>query len=469
MKGKLEVYEGLVRLYLDHASGGRRLEEAFACMEQAKSRSLRDVLIAGPAVDHAEGGGGAAHAREIRELREELNWYYHRIEQDEAGPEVAPRVHIQRLHGEAQLRERRLKALLRELPLAAADQSMPGALAPDLEAIRAALGGDTVLVEYFRTGDRILAAVLTRNSLEVAAVTTVSSVQELARMLQFQFSKFGLDAAYLARAPKLLLESTVGHLRELHAELVAPVERWLRGGKLVLVPHESLHQLPLHALFDGEKYLIDRFAVSYAPSAAVYALCREAVSPERPAGEGVSLIMGVPDARAPLIEDEVRQLADILPQPELYVGGDARREVLERRGPRSRLLHIATHGRFREDNPMFSAIRMGDGYLTLYDLYGMRLPVDLAALSGCSTGLSVAASGDELMGLVRGLLHAGARSLLLTLWDVHDRTTADFMRCFYRQYAADRNAAAALGNAVREIRAEHPHPYYWAPFVVVGG
>jgi CHAT domain-containing protein len=178
--------------------------------------------------------------------------------------------------------------------------------------------------------------------------------------------------------------------------------------------------------------------------------------------------LGVPDPSAPFIHNEVRALAEVLPNAELFEGGEARRRVLEERGPHSRLLHIATHGRFREDNPMFSAIRLGDGYLTLYDLYGMRLPVELATLSGCSTGLSVVASGDELMGLVRGLLRAGAQSLLLTLWDVHDRTTASFMHAFYRRYVAGTNPGAALRSAMLEIRETNPHPYFWAPFVLIG-
>jgi tetratricopeptide (TPR) repeat protein len=468
MKGKVEIYESLVRLYLEHSPGGRRLEEAFVCMEQAKSRTLRDLLIGGPAMESAATAGATARAREIRELREELNWHYHRMEQDEASQELPTREHIERLHRDARVRERKLLALLRELPAAAGDQGMPGAPALRMEEIRAALDRETVLVEYFRVGDQLLAAVLTRESLEVRPLTGMSRILERAELLQFQFSKFGLGASYVARNGNLLLESTMFHVRELYKELLAPIEKLLRGSRLVLVPHESLHQLPLHALFDGEGYLIDRFAISYAPSAAVYALSRPAPSAQSSGAEGISLILGVPDDRAPLIEEEVRGLAECLPEAELFVGEAARREVLEERGPHSRLLHIATHGRFRQDNPMFSAIRLGDGYLTLYDLYGMRLPVQLAALSGCSTGLNVVAGGDELLGLVRGLLHAGAQSLLLTLWDVHDRTTAAFMKSFYRRYAAGTQAAEALRDAMCEVREMHPHPYYWAPFVLVG-
>jgi tetratricopeptide (TPR) repeat protein len=465
MKDKLAVYEGLVRLFLEHGPAGERAEQAFACMEQAKSRALQDLLIGGPAPAGVEASGNSTRAREIRELREELNWFYHRIEQDEASQEATSVPQIMRLRGDVQVREKKLMALLRDLPAAAADQGMPGAPALDLDAIRAALRPDTVLVEYFRSGDQMLAAVLSRESLEVAPLGRMSRVQELARLLHFQFSRFGAGADSVARRPKLFLQSAQAHLRSLYEELVAPIGRRLECAHLVLVPHESLHQLPLHALFDGERYLIDRFTVSYAPSASVYALCG-AAGPHT--GNGASLILGVPDPQAPLIEQEIRALAEFLPNAELFVGVEARRQLLEERGRQTRLLHIATHGRFRQDNPMFSAIRLGDGYLTLYDLYGMRLPVELAALSGCSTGLSAVASGDELMGLVRGLLHAGAQSLLLTMWDVHDRTTAAFMKAFYKRYAASPAPAAALQQAAREVREERPHPYYWAPYVLIG-
>ena len=118
---------------------------------------------------------------------------------------------------------------------------------------------------------------------------------------------------------------------------------------------------------------------------------------------------------------------------------------------------------------MFSAVHLGDGYLSVYDLYNLRLPVELLTLSGCATGLSVVAEGDEIMGLARGLLYAGAQTLLLTLWDVHDRSTAGFMRSFYAHLRDERTSKArALQLAMLELREEHPHPYYWAPFTLIG-
>ena len=117
---------------------------------------------------------------------------------------------------------------------------------------------------------------------------------------------------------------------------------------------------------------------------------------------------------------------------------------------------------------MFSSIRMGNSYLSLYDLYQLHLPVELVTLSGCATGLNVVAAGDELIGLARGLFQAGAQSLLLSLWDVHDQSTADFMTMFYERLETGEDKATAVRQAILQLRERYPHPYQWAPFVLMG-
>ncbi len=117
---------------------------------------------------------------------------------------------------------------------------------------------------------------------------------------------------------------------------------------------------------------------------------------------------------------------------------------------------------------MFSGIRLGDGYLNLYDLYQIRLPAKLVTLSGCATGMNFVSAGDELLGLERGLFCAGATSLLLSLWDVHDESTSALMQEFYGNYIQTRDMAVALQSAMKHLRQQNPHPYFWAPFVLVG-
>jgi CHAT domain-containing protein len=180
------------------------------------------------------------------------------------------------------------------------------------------------------------------------------------------------------------------------------------------------------------------------------------------------LVFGIADERSPAIEREARDVARLLGGAELFLGAEATEGRLRERAAELRFLHIATHGFFRRDNPLFSAIRLGDGFLSLYDLYRLELRAELVTLSGCSTGLSEVVGGDELLGLTRGLLHAGARGVLLSLWDVQDESTADYMAVFYGHLARGSNAAEANRAALLELRTRYEHPYHWAPFMLVG-
>jgi CHAT domain-containing protein len=120
---------------------------------------------------------------------------------------------------------------------------------------------------------------------------------------------------------------------------------------------------------------------------------------------------------------EAREVALAVENPTLLLGEAATHAAVNELAPDSSLVHIATHGLFRRDNPMFSSVRLADSYLSLYDLYRLPLQADLFALSGCGTGLSVVAAGDEIMGLARGLLYAGGQL-----------TSADAMGCARPKY-----------------------------------
>ncbi len=261
-----------------------------------------------------------------------------------------------------------------------------------------------------------------------------------------------------------LLEATNAHLRHFHASLVAPLGADLEAEHLIITPHDFLHYVPFHALLDGDEYLGSRYSISYTPSATVYYLC----AARQPGPAAGALVLGVPDAAAPQIGNEVEAVASVLPEAEIFLGREATYNVLRERGARARYIHIATHGWFRQDNPMFSCISLGTSELSLFDLYQLNLPAELITLSGCGTGLNMVVGGDELIGLKRGLLYAGARGLLLTLWDVHDLSTAEFMKLFYQRLKRDPNKARAVQYAMTEIRREYPHPFYWAPFELVG-
>jgi len=464
MSNRLEVYENLVDNCLARGATPRARMEAWTYMEEAKSRNLLELIArqAGPAAGHNREQTGT---RKLRELREQLNWYYHRIEVEQLGQVPVSDKRLLALRKLAEGVEKKFLQALREVNPAEAERA--GAKLPQpvsLDRLCAILGPRTTLIEYFRVRDVILASVVTEKGVEITRVTRTSRIAHPLRMLQFQLSKFRLDPSYVRRFEAPLLEATRAHLHELYQELLHPIRHQIKGPHLVVVPHESLHCVPFHALFDGSGYMVDAFAVSYAPSASIYAQCCQ----KRVNQAGGSLILGVPDPRAPAIREEIQSVARTLPKPEVLLGRRASARSLQEKGARSRLIHIATHGFFRQDNPIFSGIRLGDTFLTLYDLYRLRLPADQITLSGCSTGANVIAAGDELIGLMRGLLSAGARSLLLTLWDVNDSSTAMVMKIFYDRIVHRSDRASALREAMRTAREQHPHPFYWAPFVLVG-
>jgi len=462
---KLEVYERLIEIGLDGAPGARALEDVFSCVEQAKSRTLLD-LMSQPV--HALARADAADtelARSLREIRRELSWYHHRIELEQLRPDGHASGQIERLQDASCARERDFARVLRELAVSDPRESelqQPSVYA--IEAIRAALPDHAVLLEYFEVRDRILVCLLDRRGLSVVPLSVASQVNRDVRMMQFQLSKFRLGADYVTTFSEALLRAIRHHLRTLFDALLAPVWSAVRGRHLLVVPHGSLHSVPFHALFDGEQYVVDTSSVSYAPSASIYAHCHTQLRSDGNA----ALVMGVPDARAPFIELEAEAVAAALPDASLFLGAEATKEVLRTHGRRSRFVHIASHGHFRPGNPMFSALRLSDTYVNVHDLYYLNMPAELVTLSGCATGANTATAGDELLGITRGLFCAGAQALLLSLWDVYDQSAATFMELLYGRVAHGTPTVHALREAMIEVRREHPHPFYWAPFVLTG-
>ena len=157
-----------------------------------------------------------------------------------------------------------------------------------------------------------MAAVVTRETIEITTVAAVSKVTRLLQLLRFQISKFGMGTAHTQRFEHALLRATLGHLEALYAELIRPLRPRLREQRLVVVPHGALHFLPFHALRNGDEYIGDSYAVSYAPSAAVFALCQQKAVAEKKG----SLVLGIPDERAPQIVIEAQSVAALLPEAE---------------------------------------------------------------------------------------------------------------------------------------------------------
>ena len=191
--------------------------------------------------------------------------------------------------------------------------------------------------------------------------------------------------------------------------------------------------------------------------------------------------LAVDDPTIPAARQEVEAVARHFTRARLFLGATAGRAGLAA-GAQADILHLATHGLFRADNPFFSALKLADGWVDVRELYRLPLAARLVVLSACESGVGGIRGGDEVVGLVRGFLGAGAAELVATLWNVHDASAADLMNNFYafllspdlggesRAQRGDgfHRPAAALRAAQQVACAAGLHPYYWAAFFVIG-
>src|SRR6266850_728752 len=456
---KLSLYEALVTLQLSLA---RPMREVFDTVERAKSRTLLDQIAAsaGTVTDPSPG----SDVEELRELREELNWYYRRLAIEEEKGHPLSNANVQRLLQEIQMRELRFRRVLRDTP-STSNLPLQSVTPFRLEDIQAAIPPRTAIIEYFVIDGHFIALVLTDDGVSISkALCSTDDLLQIRRLLSFQFSRMSIPEGEHGYSGKEV-ESTEVHLRELYMALIQPLEP-LIGDRdaLVFVPHGLLHHVPLHAAFDGNCYVIDRFTVTYAPSASVFHACTSTDARE----SGRPLLAGLSDRRSPWIEHEVRQLGNLLPGAQVFLGSAATQSNVLAHAASASIVHIASHGRFRADNAMFSSIELSDSSLSLFDIYRLRMSARLVVLSGCSTGMSSVLPGDEPFGFARGFLYSGVPSVVVSLWNVNDLRSADLMVHFYRNLLSGLTKGRSLQLAMTTVRQEAPHPYYWAPFVLVG-
>ena len=466
LRDKIAAYENLLLLHLarEDEEGTRR---AFAVAEKAKSRALVDLLTG--VVERAPAASADPELEEqLRGLQADLNATYNQMltPVDEDGHEA--------LIQDLQKRAGELESKISRLRLHAPSPD-PFTDPISLADVQEQLPSDAVLLTYHIVDGEILAFVNAGDDIRIFRnLGSVGVVAELLQRLSMQWDRFRVGAEFVEQHMALLERSTREILSHLNILLVAPLEAFLEEsglsngagapGKLVIVPHGLLHQVPFHALFDGERYLLERFEISYAPSARVYSLCQQ----QAPQILDKALVVSVADPLIPAVMEEARAVARHLPGAEVLSDGQATTEALRSASYGYEVLHLACHGLFRADNPMFSSLKLHDGWLTAADVMQLDLSGALVTLSACESGRNEVFAGDELIGLARAFLGVGASTLVVSLWLVQDEATASLMEKYYERLRDDAGPAEALRAAQLAIKDERPHPYYWAPFVLVG-
>jgi CHAT domain-containing protein len=461
---KLTPYAELVRLCL-HDDRGARASEALGYVERARSRALVDRLGgAVPFRTKPRDDYEAGLLTRLEETRAELNWFYNQINRPVETAAVRSSAMMTSLHESVREREATILELTRQLQQSG-DIPHIQVDSLDLEQLQRDLGADTALVEYFMLDDELLAFVVTNEDVIVQrGLGCAEAIKEVVEQFHHQISTLRYGILRLHRHMAQLPERARHYLLMLYQMTFQPIEAMLGDRRLLVAPYGMLHYVPFHALYDGVEFVIERREVCYVPSAQVLHYCLSRPSP----AICRSVLVGFPDAQIPRVRDEVHALKPFFTETVIPVDEQATLSALHAHASTADVLHLTCHGQFRQDNPLFSSLRLADGVLTVQDTYNLELNCRLVVLSACETGVSAITPGDELIGLVRGFFAVGVLVLLVSLWLVDDDATAALMMHVYARLRNGDGVAAALRAAQYEMLRLYAHPYSRSPFVLFG-
>lgn len=335
------------------------------------------------------------------------------------------------------------------------------------------LKSDEVLLEYLLTDSASSVFVVSRDT--IAAIDLHVTRQQITDLVEFARNSVdhpGPPANVLWQAP----------LRRLYSLLVRPAESkgMLKGKRTLLVaPHAELHFLSFASLMpdvSGNRFLINRYQVTYTPSATAWVELGQRNA--RASANGVLALAPKVD-RLPGSRSEVLAIRRIYGRrATVRIGSDATVIALRTALPNAGIVHLATFGVLNKHNPLFSFVELAprgsdDGRLEVNEVFGLPLSGQLVILSACQTALASGASadvppGDDWVGLVQAFLQSGAGAVLATLWPVEDRATGELMEQFHQRLVTGMPAPSALAEAQRKVLSNPAtaNPRYWAAFSI---
>ena len=437
--------------------------------------------------------------QKLAHLREQWHWYQNKLEEASSDKDAATTVATLRPQLnkiEAELAELTRRWQVRHTsnlrPISVRDEEhLETTTVFKLDAadqflvnIQQNLTPDEALLNYYLIKDRFQALIVTSKAIYI--LPDLAKAKPLTRILNGW--RFHLTQSHLiSQALETSCHLAQRYLTRLYQALIASLLPYLGSNThLFVVIPPGWHDLPLAACFDGQKYLVERYQVTYLSAPEVLLNERSTTSSQATAHtvQSSHKLEGVSDDQALIVAHSdggrltgtlqaAQTVADKLQtewQITLLMNQQATISNFKRASRESHLIHLATHATFRADNPLFSWIRLANHRLTLAELYQMKLPQNpLVVLSACETGKGQARGGG-LLGMGRALLAAGASGVVVTLWRVEDQASAELMITFYGQLQskqAAKGAATALRQAQLQAIAQHQHPFFWAGFIFI--
>ena len=377
-----------------------------------------------------------------------------------------------------------------------------------IENLQMMLNKQSVIIEYFLSDTSLYIFTLSNENIDATTIQLNTPVTEMVR--QFRLSLHNLD-----------FEKYISSASSLYNILIKPVEKTISGKEnLFIIPDGMLYYLPFEALLTGSvnisddinfsdlPYLINSFNISYLPSAAFLQEAKKKSETQLSfAGfapvfaDDASLNKKINNE---LLVNQLKRAVEIndktyseLPESKREVEGvldlflnknqkginfisdEAKEEVIKSDIIiRYSFLHIATHGFINEEKPKLSGIIFTDknnppgedGVLYSSEIYNLNLNADLVVLSACESGLGKIVKGEGLIGLTRGFIYSGAKNIIVSLWQVADKSTSELMIEFYRNILEGKSYSSSLREAKLKLIKEgyYSYPLEWSPFVLIG-
>ncbi|MCP4403841.1 MAG: CHAT domain-containing protein [bacterium] len=464
LNDKIDVYKAIIDLLVERG----QKEEAFHYLERAKSRALVDLLshqriVAGEGVDERLLKEKEQADDRIRNVLGKLREEYSQSQEK--------RDRVFRLTGELRQEQQNYRKLLHEIQTKNPEYaSLISVNPPNLQEIQRLIPERAAFLEYVILEEKTLMFIVTRHELQIKTVDVSQ------KSLQATVFAFRIDI-------EREIPGWQGKSRWLYSNLIAPAEKQLQGiDTLCIIPYGVLHYLPFGTLFDNmtSQLLLEQYDLFYAPSSSVLTFAFDKGNKYPPGlfnqheTQDPFLFVANPDGSLGYAEEEVQQIQQLYHQSKVLVKSEATEGAVKDAIRDYRVIHFAAHGLLDPVQPLFSALILADGVLEVHEIFN-ELELDncrLVTLSACNTALGKRTAGDEMIGLTRAFIYAGAPSVVASLWAVDDRSTALLMQRFYRNLSEE-NRAKALKQAQVSLfhDPEYPifqHPYYWAAFELIG-
>ena len=330
-------------------------------------------------------------------------------------------------------RRAELEASIRRLSRHAAGE--PATAATPATAVLARMLGDSALVEFIELDGTLTALTLVAGRLACSELGAVGAVADELQWLRFGLTRL-VRGGHNSEQSATLRAGVHASAHALCEHLISPLTEIVGDRRLVIVPTGPLHSLPWSML----EPLRGR-ALVVAPSAATW-MARGARPPRRRRRIALAAGPGLRHAAA-----EVAAVARHYPGATVLTGSAATAAAVMRAIDGATVAHLACHGRFRSDSPLFSSLELGDGPLNAYELQRLRRAPELVVLSACDLAISDTGPGNEQLGLASALIGMGTRTVIASVVPVPDAAVKRLMVALHRHLTSGRSPAQALALA----------------------